>query len=279
MSSIAELIKTSAQLLALYSDTPRLDAECLIANVINQPREYLYANREDHLSPHALRALQEWITRRQQGEPVAYILGKKEFWSLDLQVTTDTLIPRPETEHLIEWALENLPANKALTVADLGTGSGAIAIALAHERPNWTIHATDCSFASLKVAIKNAARFNLDNIEFYHGDWCEALPTQQYDVVISNPPYIESGDIHLHKLLFEPTHALASGTNGLDAIKKIMQQTQQYLNAQGVLMFEHGYNQAVAIRTLLEEHQYQNINHHQDLNLCDRFTTCEASLT
>jgi release factor glutamine methyltransferase len=277
MPSIATLIHDITDALNMSSATPRLDAECLIAAVIQQPREYLFAYPEQTLSEQALQTLQSLTTRRQQGEPVAYLLEKKEFWSLMLKVTPDTLIPRPETEDLVEWLLTALPADSPLTIADLGTGCGTIAVALAHERPHWTLHATDYNFASLKVANHNAAQQQLNNIHFYQGNWCQALPIKQYDAIISNPPYIATDDAHLRQLKYEPQRALCSGTEGLDALKTIIHETQHYLKEGGLLAFEHGYQQAAAIKTLLDQQPYHDIAQHQDLNQQPRFTSCRLN--
>jgi release factor glutamine methyltransferase len=201
---------------------------------------------------------------------MAYILEQKEFWSLELTVSKDTLIPRPETEHLIEWVLDNLPHDD-MTIADLGTGSGAIAIALAHERPTWTIHATDSSLAALAIAIKNSQQHKLSNIEFYNGHWCEALPHQQYAAIISNPPYIAEDDHHLGKLTFEPYTALVAKDNGFADFKIIINQAKNYLRSQGILVLERGYDQASMLTQLLNQAGFQEVNSYCDLAKKIRF--------
>lgn len=268
--NIATAVRSLTNLLQGISDTPRLDAELLIAHTFNRPRSFLYAYPEQSLSPNLQKSLISFIERRRQGEPIAHILERKEFWSLELTVSKDTLIPRPETEHLIEWLLENLPQNN-ITIADLGTGSGAIAIALAHERPTWTIHATDNSFAALTIAIKNRQQHNLSNIEFYSGNWCEALPYNQYTAIISNPPYIAPDDPHLEQLTFEPRSALTAKENGFSDFKIIIKQATGYLYSGGALVLEHGYNQAPLLMHLLKEAGFQRIQSHCDLAKKTRF--------
>lgn len=186
------------------------------------------------------------LARRQAGEPVAYLLGRQGFWSLELEVSPATLIPRPETELLVELALARLPAGQSLRVADLGTGSGAIALALARERPQAHVVATDASAEALTVARRNAARLGLGRVEFRDGDWLVPLAQERFDLIASNPPYIEQDDPHLAQgdLRFEPPAALASGADGLDAIRVIVRDAGRHLHPGGWLLLEHGWNQA-----------------------------------
>ena len=208
--TIQAALACAAHILADYSQTPYLDAEVLLAHLLAVNKAYFLCHSEQHLSEDTLTALQLLVIRRQQGEPVAYLTGTKEFWSLELQVTADVLVPRPETELLVELALQLLPAHEVITVADLGTGAGGIALALASGRPQWNIVATDKSPAALKIAKGNARRYNLNNIQFVHSDWYQALPPQNFAAIISNPPYIAEGDPHLQALCYEPAMALTA---------------------------------------------------------------------
>ncbi|MCH9770426.1 MAG: peptide chain release factor N(5)-glutamine methyltransferase [Gammaproteobacteria bacterium] len=256
-----------------HSTTPELDAELLISYCLQKPRSYLYAYPEQTLTSKQTTQLQQLQKRRQNGEPMAYILEQQEFWSLPLTVTPDVLIPRPETEHLVEWLLENLPPS-TLNIAELGTGSGAIAIALGKERPTWKITATDISTAALKIAKQNITALNLTNISCYQGDFCDALPQKNYTAIVSNPPYLANNDSHLAVLQFEPWEtALIAGQDGLDAINKIVMQASHHLLPNGHLILEHGYQQAKAVHHLLSQAGYTNIHHHQDLAGLPRFTT------
>lgn len=257
--TLGELLKHSISHLSPSSPSPALDAELLMCRVFSCTRSFLYSHPETPVSDAQIIELDKLLTRRTQGEPIAYLLGEQDFWSLTLEVTRDTLIPRPETEHLVAWALTHLPANEALHVADLGTGSGAIAIALAHERPHWTLHATDQSFAALAVAKRNAARYGLDNIIFFQGHWCDALPHQQYDAIISNPPYIAEQDPHLAHLTYEPRTALSAGPSGLVDLTRIAEQAQAYLKPAAVLLMEHGYDQGEAVGKILSKLGYTDV--------------------
>lgn len=274
---IQNAILSTTEQLKKYSDTSHLDAELLVMEVTQQTREHLIAYPETALTSHQQKELEKLTQRRIRGEPIAYILGHKEFWSLDLKVTPDTLIPRPETEHLVEWALNNLPAEKNICVADLGAGSGAIAIALAHERSHWTIDATEKYPEALSIAKHNAQRLQLSNINFYSGSWCKALPHHDYTAILCNPPYVTHGDPHLENLKYEPRHALDGGKEGLDSIKIIIRQAKNYLEHKGYLILEHGYDQAKKIKKLLHENGYQNIQDHRDLAGQPRFATATTS--
>ena len=273
MNTISEAIKIIRTSLKDHTESPQIDAELLVAHSLRKSRTYLYSYPEQKIACNDIENLKRLLQRRHLGEPVAYILGTQAFWTFELEVTPDTLIPRPETEHLIEWILNRFD-NSPRIVADLGTGSGAIAIALALERPNWTIHATDSSINALKIAEKNARRLNLNNIEFYVGDWCNALPNQHYQLVVSNPPYIAEDDAHLDKLRFEPRQALSSGDLGLDAITTIAKHAHNYLQPESALILEHGYDQAELIKKILTSFNYRDIQSHQDLSAHDRFVTC-----
>lgn len=262
--------------LLIISDTPRLDAELLTAAVVQHHRSWLFAHGEYVLHDQEYLQLQNFSMRRANGEPIAYILGYKEFWELKLSVNAQVLVPRPETEHLIEWVLAHLSRESPLPIADLGTGSGAIALALASERPSWQIDATDQSLSALNLAKQNAARHRLGNVNFYLGDWCAALPKRQYALIISNPPYIAENDPHLASLTHEPIMALTSGADGLDAIRHIIAQAPGYLNDSGYLVLEHGYNQVLAITQLLEQQGFTEIQSHRDLANQPRFVTARV---
>ncbi|QQP98311.1 peptide chain release factor N(5)-glutamine methyltransferase [Lysobacter enzymogenes] len=229
------------------------EAELLLAAALRRPRSWLFAH-DDHVpDAAALAQFHDWLARREAGEPVAYLLGRRGFWRFDLQVSPATLIPRPETERLVELALERLPAQAELRLADLGTGSGAIALALAVERPRARVLAVDVSAEALAVARANALELGLGNVEFRHGDWFAPLAGERFDLIASNPPYIEAADPHLEQgdLRFEPAGALASGRDGLDAIRVIAAQAPAHLHPGGWLLIEHGWEQGAAVRALL----------------------------
>ena len=250
------------------------DAEWLLGHVLDRSRTWLIAHRDDPLSPAAAERYGALLARRAAGEPVAYLTGRRGFWRFDLAVTPDTLIPRPETELLVERALERLPADRAVAIADLGTGSGAIALALAHERPRARVLATDASAAALAVARANAQALGLANVRFAEGDWCAALAGERFDLIASNPPYIAEGDPHLDcgDLRFEPAAALSSGADGLDAIRRIAADAPRHLHPGGWLLFEHGLDQGAAVRALLATLGYAEIATERDLEERDRVT-------
>lgn len=254
-------------------DSFRLEAEILLAHLLTVSRTFLYTHEHSLLSPTDFQHYQQLCQRRLAGEPSAYLIGNKEFWSFDLEVNASTLIPRPETELLVQTTLDLLPQNKPLMVAELGTGSGAIAIALAIERPNWQIIAVDLSLAALEVAKKNCQRYHLNNMTLIHSNWYEQLPPAYFDAIISNPPYISTDDPHLSNLRFEPQQALASGPQGLDALTHIIRQSPFYFNKDGFLVVEHGYNQATAVSQLLHQTGFCQIQHHLDINAVQRVTS------
>ncbi len=270
LNTITSALRDLTEYLRPFSTTPRLDAELLMAHSLKRPRTFLYTYAEQAVTPELQDIVFDYVERRCEGEPIAYILGTKEFWSLDLKVTRDTLIPRPETEHLIEWALHYLPLTAA-HIADLGTGSGAIAIALAHARPYWTVHASDASAAALNIAIHNAEQHRLTNIEFYLGSWYQALPSQRYTAIISNPPYIAADDPHLNHLSFEPYTALCAAEQGYAAFAAIIHDAKNYLLPGGKLILEHGYNQAAALKTMLQQAGFTHIDSYCDLSKHMRF--------
>jgi release factor glutamine methyltransferase len=231
----------------------RLDAEVLLAHALRKPRSYLYSHPDE--SPPATDAARyaELIEQRRRGVPLAYLVGTREFWSLPLRVTPEVLIPRPETERLVELALERVPRDAPRRVADLGTGSGAIALALATERPRCTLVAVDASRAALDVARANARRLGLGNVEFREGSWCAPLRGERFDLIVANPPYVAAEDPHLSEgdLRFEPREALVGGNDGLDAIRAIIATAPACLLPDAWLLIEHGHDQAGAVRDLL----------------------------
>lgn len=254
----------------------RHEAELLLLHVLDRPRSWLFAHATDPLAANDQAAFEALLARRVAGEPVAYLTGRRGFWTLDLEVDPATLIPRPETELLVELALERLPPDQALQLADLGTGSGAIALALASERPRAQVLATDASPGALAVAARNAARHELDNVRFAEGghDWYAPLQGVRFDLIASNPPYIASNDPHLEQgdLRFEPSTALASGMDGLDDIRRIVEGGQAHLRPGGWLLIEHGWDQGAAIRALFEAAGFAEVQTVQDLEQRDRIT-------
>lgn len=274
-ATLRELLADAIQRLSDLSKSPRLDAEVLMAAALEQSRSYLLAWPERLPEPEQVARFTAWLERRLLGEPVAYLLGYREFWSLELEVTPDTLIPRPETELLVELALERLSVARSLNIVDLGTGSGAIAMALASERPKACCIATDASPAALVVAQRNAQRLNLTNIAFREGDWCAPLVGERFDLIAANPPYIAAADSHwaMGGLCFEPRAALVAGVDGLDALRKIIAQVPDYLKADGWLVLEHGYDQGESVPALMQEQGFVEVSDHRDAAGWPR-TTC-----
>ena len=256
------------RLTRLAQSSPELEAALLLCHLLGQPRSHLFAWPEKQLTPEQQSAYEQLVQRRLAGEPIAHITGEREFWSLTLRVTEETLIPRPETELLVERALFHLAGIENPNIADLGTGSGAIALALASELPNALVHACDQSTAALKVASDNARRLELSQVRFFQGDWHQALPrSQHYDLIASNPPYIETEDPHLTRgdLPREPRDALASGPDGLTAIRQIAGEAPSHLLPGGWLLLEHGYNQGEAVRQILAGEGFKQIETLHDL--------------
>ena len=252
----------------------RLDAELLLAHVLGVSRARLYAWPEHEPEPVQREAFDRLIAARERGEPIAYLTGRREFWSLDLAVTPDVLIPRHETELLVELALDRIARDRKVRVTDLGTGSNAIALALARERPLARVTATDASEAALDVARRNAARLGIGNVAFAVGDWYAALGDARFDLIVSNPPYIAAGDAHLAQgdLRFEPAAALASGADGLDAIRRIVADAPEHLADGGALLLEHGFDQSLRVRALLDAAGFQNVTSVSDSGGHERVT-------
>lgn len=260
--SIQRHLKDAAQRLATVSSSPRLDAELLLAHSLDWPRSRLYARADDQLSPQARAQFLELLAARASGRPVAYLLGRQEFWSLDFEIGEDCLVPRPETELLVELALEE-PAH-ARRVLDLGTGSGVIAIAIQHERPHWAVTAVDISPGALRWARHNASRHGV-KVECLEGRWFGPVAGRQFDLILANPPYIAQGDPHLTSLRHEPAQALTAGTDGLDDIRLICAQAPAHLADGGLLALEHGHEQGPAVRALLQEAGLIDIDSRRDL--------------
>ena len=270
MTIIASLLR-AAQL--PDSPTARLDAELLLAAALGKSRSYLHTWPEKIVSSESALTFSGYLLRRRAGEPVAYILGQQGFWKLDLEVAPHTLIPRPDTELLVETALDLLPASPA-RVLDLGTGSGAIALALASERPAWHVTAVDRVLEAVALAERNRQRLQLENVHVLTSHWFSALADQRFDLIISNPPYIAAGDVHLAQgdVRFEPESALVAGVDGLDDIREIIQAAPQHLNPGGWLMLEHGYDQADAVRQLLSGAGFAQVESRKDLGTHERIT-------
>lgn len=259
--------------LAAVSDSPRLDAELLLARALDVPRSYLFAHPEDELDGAASRRFATVIENRAAGAPLAYITGEKEFWSMTLIVTRDTLVPRPETEVLVEQALQRISRDGVEKILDAGTGSGAIALAIAKERPLCEVVATDFSAAALAIAKENARQHSLPNIEFLLGDWLEPVAGQLFDVIATNPPYVPSEDPDLERLQHEPLAALASGADGLDAIRRIAVDALSVIKPGGSLLIEHGDEQHAAVAEILAQAGWTDIGVTNDLAGIPRVTT------
>ena len=308
--SIKYILQTATSLLG--TEEAKLESQLLLQHVLNVNRAWLIAHANDALQPNIHAAFEAMLKRRLGGEPMAYILGSREFYGLNLLVTPDTLIPRPDTETLVEAALAKIPLSEStqnlsfrgksessgveqygnktldsgfprngdLRALDLGTGTGAIALAIAKSRPQVSIIAVDASEAALNVAIKNARHLNITNVEFTLSNWFENLNDQRFDVIVSNPPYIEYHDVHLTQgdLRFEPMSALASGADGLDDIRLIIGDCLIHLKPQGWLMLEHGYNQAEQVADLMADAGLTNIETIKDLGDNDRITLGKNSL-
>lgn len=257
------------------SDSPRIDAQWLLMHVLQCERTRLLSHGDQRLSEAQWQHYQALIVRRQGGEPVAYITGSRGFWSLELKVTAAVLIPRPDTELLVEQVLALADNSQRLTLADLGTGSGAIALALASERPSWRILATDASAAALAVASENARHNELERVEFHHGDWCQALPDGlMLDILVSNPPYIAPHDPHLQQgdLRFEPLSALSAAQDGLRDLRLLTAQAAERLRAGGFLLFEHGYDQGAEVRAMMLRHGFTDVHTLRDAGGQERVT-------
>ena len=285
---ISELITAAAEQLKARSENPHFEAEVLLSEVLGRNRSYFRAYGDQILSESQNNAFLDLVQRRQSGQPIAYLLGYREFWRHRFKVSPEVLIPRHETETLVEAALEEIRDQTKPSVLDLGTGSGIIAISIGLERRDARVIATDKSPAALKIAKANACHLGCgETIRFFEGDWLSAIPKhKRFDLIVSNPPYIAEDDPHLESgdLQFEPRQALSSGPDGLNDIRKIAQGARHYLKPQGILMIEHGFNQAKPVKCLLETLGFSAIQSVQDLAGHQRITrasygTPQASCT
>ena len=257
----------------INSDSARLDVELLLCHTLKKPRTFLFAWPDYELTPAQGSQFRDYVHRRASGEPIAFIVGKKSFWTLELEVDPSTLIPRPDTELLVEQALRNLPEHKALRVLDLGTGTGAIALAVAAERPQADVVAVDCSLAAVQLATRNGQTNRIKNVTVRQSDWFSEVDGL-FDLIISNPPYICESDPHLiaGDVSFEPRSALVAADNGLADIRAIVGQAPAYLRAQGRLLIEHGWLQALSVQKIFSENTFSGIKTWKDLNHNDRVT-------
>lgn len=263
--SIGRTLSDAAERLADVSESPRLDAEILLTQALDVPRSYLFAHPEEALDADARSRYEKLLTRRADGVPLAYLTGVREFWSMALMVTPATLIPRPETETLVERALSLIGRRAELDVLDLGTGSGAIALAVARERPNCRVTGTDVSTGAIAVAAQNARQLDLPNVTFVCGNWFEPVARHRFDIVLSNPPYVTEADAALAALRHEPQNALVAGADGLDAIRHIAAGAAAVLKPGGRLLMEHGDEQAAAAAEVLAQYGWLEVEHHRDL--------------
>ncbi len=273
-----------AQQHARASGLDRLDTQMLLCALLQQRSSWLITHGDGVLSAEQTRLLHAQIQRRAGGEPLAYILGDKEFFGLTLAVSPAVLIPRPDTETLVEWAIEKLPfdevaagrtAGQPIRVLDLGTGSGAIALALQHQRPGLDVTAVDASEAALRTAQANAAQLQLP-VRFLLGSWLTPVAGERFELIVSNPPYIAEGDPYMAALHHEPRQALTSGPDGLDDIRHIVAHAQAHLSNGGWLMFEHGYDQAEAVAHLMRAQGFTNVNSRHDLGGNPRCTVGQS---
>ncbi len=270
--TIRSALQESIYKLSSISDDPRLEATALLAHCLQQPRSYLFAHDDEDLPRKASKAFAKLIKRRCKGEPYAYVIGQREFWSLELEVNPHVLIPRPDTECLVEAALKHIPPELPCLVADLGTGSGAIAVAIAKERPKARLMATDISSAALKVAKANGDRLAPSRIEFRKGDWLDCLSGERFDVIVSNPPYVAVRDPHLADLPYEPKKALVAGADGLDELSRLIPDAPDHLRKGGWLLVEHGSDQGEQVRELFQQSGFSNITTRFDLGGNERVT-------
>lgn len=271
MATVRELLDSGAA--SLPGDSARRDAEILLGHCLGQSRAWLYTWPEREPPPEPIERYRQLLARRECGEPIAYLTGWREFWTLQLKVNRHTLIPRPETETLVAWALE-LPLPPAAAVLDLGTGSGAIALALASERHAWLVEGVDASEAALQAAGDNAAHLGLEWVRFFRSDWYRALTCRRFHLLVANPPYIEAADVHLQQgdLRFEPRGALVAADAGLADLAQLVNGAPAHLHGGGWLLLEHGYQQGERVRVLLQEAGFTHISTRPDLAGLDRIT-------
>jgi release factor glutamine methyltransferase len=275
VSSIKTVLAEATKSLQAISGSALLEAEVLLCTVLGNGRPFLRAWPDQELDPEHVAAYKAMLDERQQGKPIAYITGKREFWSRDFQVSPDVLIPRPDTELLIELSLAQIPANQPCRIVDLGTGSGIIAITLAAERPYAQVSATDISATALQIAKANALKHKVGHIQFYQSNWFESIPAGKFDLIVSNPPYLAVDDEHLQQgdLRFEPLTALISAQQGLSDIRTIATTARNKLGNGGFLLVEHGYNQQQDVQNIFIRLDYHNIQTQVDLSGQPRVTS------
>lgn len=277
LKTIANCLQQSS-ILAGVSDSPRLDVELLLCDLLQKDRTYLFTWSDKTLSPEQLKAFTSLLNRRVSGEPIAHIIGRREFWSLSLMVNNSTLIPRPDTELLVEAALGLFAEDdeaQSRRLLDLGTGTGAIVLALANEKPSWHCVGVDKELAAVELAEKNRQQLHLQQVTILQSDWFSALGGEApFDVIVSNPPYIDPDDEHLRQgdVRFEPLSALVADNKGLADLAFIIAQAPQYLTKNGWLLVEHGYDQGEAVRELFSAHHYEDINTFRDFGRNERVT-------
>lgn len=271
--SIEKALSAATDKLRGISEAARLEAELLLARAIDMPRSFLFAHPEDELDDDALQRLDETVMRRLAGEPMAYITGSKEFWSMQLAVSPATLVPRPETELLVDIALRDIPRKADWQILDLGTGSGAIALAIARERALCSVTAIDISADALAVARENANRNTIGNVEFLEGDWTVPVVGHEFRVIVSNPPYVCAGDKALDALHAEPLSALAAGEDGLEAITILARDCPSIIEDNGVLLLEHGAEQKEPVAELLMSYGWKRIQCYDDYSGHPRVTS------
>jgi release factor glutamine methyltransferase len=271
-STVANAVGQGVRSLIGHSESPQLDAEVLLSSALGVDRSALIARGSDLLADHDLRVYRNLLEQRREGTPVAYLTGRREFWSLPLKVTSAVLVPRPETELLVEVALQHLPKSEERAVLDLGTGSGAVALAIASERPLARVVGVDVSPGALGVARDNVRNLALPNATFRLGSWFDAVPGEVFDVVVANPPYVADRDPALAALAAEPALALVAGSEGLDALEAIVAKAPQHLTPGGWLLLEHGSAQQHEVAKLLERRGFAGIECHSDYSGLPRVT-------
>ena len=273
-TTISQLLRQGTRVLAESSESARLDAELLLGHVLDAPRVQLFTRHTEPVDAEAGNRYLQLIEQRRHGHPVAQLLGEREFWSMPIQVTADTLIPRPETELLVLRALARISSRSPGSVLELGTGSGAVALSIAVERPGAAVTATDISAAALEVARHNSSLINADNIDWRRGHWFDPVENLRFDIIVSNPPYVGTSETGIsdRELAHEPALALYAGPDGLDAITEIVAGAGQYLEPGGWLLLEHGYTQGATVRALLRNHGFASIASYDDLSGQPRVT-------
>jgi release factor glutamine methyltransferase len=270
--TVAEALQNAARSLQGHSDSPRLDAELLLGKILGLSRSGLIARGSELCAGDRQQSYDRLVEQRRLGAPVAYLTGNREFWSLNLRVTPAVLVPRPETEILVELALQLLPRDQSASVLDLGTGSGAVALAIASERPRAMVTGVDISPPALEVAMQNSRDLKLSHIDWRLGDWFTPVSGERFDMIVANPPYVAAADPALEQLMAEPKIALCNGPTGLEALAAIAAGAAAHLHDRGWLILEHGSNQALSVAQLLERHGFTCIRSHVDLSSKPRVT-------